>query len=62
MNMENFISGFAKTEFQQREVLRRVLGTDGCDRFLTSSLDVFFTDADVEYLVSLGLNSGLHSF
>ena len=57
MNMENFISGYPGTEFQQREVLRRVLGADGCDRFFDQFLNVFFTDADVEYLVSLGLNS-----
>jgi endoglucanase len=57
MNMENFITGYPGTESQQRRVLLNVLGTEGYGRFFDSFLDVFFTDADAEYLASLGLNS-----
>jgi aryl-phospho-beta-D-glucosidase BglC (GH1 family) len=57
MNMENFITGYPGAEFQQRKVLRRVLGEEGYERFFDRFLDVFFTDADAEYLASLGLNS-----
>jgi endoglucanase len=57
MNMENFITGYPGAEFQQRKVLRKVLGAEGYERFFDRFLDVFFTDADAEYLASLGLNS-----
>jgi len=57
LNMENFITGYPATEFQQRAVLRRVLGDEGYERFFSSFLDDFFTDADAEYLASMGMNS-----
>ncbi len=57
MNMENFITGYAGSESQQRRALRRVLGEEGYERFFARFLDVFFTDADAAYLASLGLNS-----
>jgi endoglucanase len=57
MNMENFITGYPGAEFQQRDALRSALGEEGYDRFFTRFLDVFFTDADAEYIASLGLNS-----
>lgn len=57
MNMENFITGYAGTESQQRRALRRVLGADGYERFFERFLEVFFTEADAAFLKSLGLNS-----
>jgi endoglucanase len=56
MNMENFITGFPATESLQREVLRGALGEDGYREFFDRFLDVFFGDADVSFLASLGLN------
>lgn len=57
MNMENFITGYAGSESQQRRALKRVLGEEGYERFFARFLDVFFTEADASYLASLGLNS-----
>lgn len=57
MNMENFITGYAGTESQQRRALRAVLGEEGYERFFGRFLDVFFTDDDAAFLKSLGLNS-----
>lgn len=57
MNMENFITGYAGSESQQRRALRRVLGEEGYERFFERFLSVFFTDADAAFLRSLGLNS-----
>jgi aryl-phospho-beta-D-glucosidase BglC (GH1 family) len=57
MNMENFITGYAGAESQQRRALRRILGEEGYRRFFDRFLDVFFTDADAAYLAGLGLNA-----
>ncbi|HUG51422.1 MAG TPA: cellulase family glycosylhydrolase [Terrimesophilobacter sp.] len=57
MNMENFITGYAGSESQQRRALRRTLGPEGYERFFERFLDVFFTDDDASLLASLGLNS-----
>jgi len=57
MNMENFITGYAGSESQQRRALRRVLGDEGYERFFNRFLREFFTEADAAYLASLGLNS-----
>jgi len=57
MNMENFITGYAGSESQQRRALRRVLGDEGYERFFDRFLREFFTEADAAYLASLGLNS-----
>lgn len=57
MNMENFITGYAGAESQQRRALRRVLGEEGYERFFARFLGVFFTDEDAAFLQSLGLNS-----
>jgi aryl-phospho-beta-D-glucosidase BglC (GH1 family) len=57
MNMENFITGYAGTESQQRRALRRVLGDEAYDRFFTRFLEEFFTDEDAAFVRSLGLNS-----
>jgi len=57
MNMENFITGYAGTESQQRRALRSVLGDEGYERFFARFLSVFFTDRDAAFLQDLGLNS-----
>ena len=57
MNMENFITGYAGTESQQRRALRSVLGDEGYERFFKRFLSVFFTDRDAAFLQDLGLNS-----
>jgi aryl-phospho-beta-D-glucosidase BglC (GH1 family) len=57
MNMENFITGYAGTESQQRRALRRTLGDEGYERFFDRFLSRFFTDEDAAFLQSLGLNS-----
>ncbi|MBW9119731.1 cellulase family glycosylhydrolase [Microbacterium trichothecenolyticum] len=57
MNMENFITGYAGSEAQQRRALRRVLGDEGYERFFARFLSEFFTDDDAAFLQSLGLNS-----
>jgi endoglucanase len=57
MNMENFITGYAGTESQQRRALRAVFGEEGYERFFDRFLSVFFTDRDAAFLQSLGLNS-----
>ncbi len=57
MNMENFITGYAGAESQQRRALRRVLGDEGYERFFARFLAEFFTDEDAAFLQSLGLNS-----
>src|SRR3954454_5977492 len=56
MNMENFITGYPGTEAQQRRVLRATLGEEGYRRFFDRFLDAFLTDADAQFLASLGLN------
>lgn len=57
MNMENFITGYAGSESQQRRALRRMLGEEGYRRYFDRFLSVFFTDADAAFLAELGLNS-----
>ena len=57
LNMENFITGYPGTESQQRKVLLDALGREGYDRFFRRFLDSFFTDADAEFIASLGMNS-----
>jgi endoglucanase len=57
MNMENFITGYAGTESQQRATLLRALGEEGYRRFFDRLLDAFFDDTDAAYIASLGLNS-----
>ena len=57
MNMENFISGYAGSESQQRRALSRTLGDEGYRRFFDRFLHDFFTDDDAALMASLGLNS-----
>ena len=55
--MENFITGYAGSESQQRRALKRVLGEDGYTRFFDRFLSTFFTDRDAAFLSELGVNS-----
>ena len=57
MNMENFITGYAGSESQQRRALRRAMGPDAYEAFFERFLHDFFTDADAAFLQSLGVNS-----
>ncbi|RDB21881.1 putative glucan 1,3-beta-glucosidase A [Hypsizygus marmoreus] len=56
MTMENFITGFPACEFQAREALAEVLGTDKAEFFFNQFLEHFFADADAAFFKSLGLN------
>lgn len=56
MNMENFITGYAGTESQQRRALRRAMGEEAYRAFFDRFLAVFFTDRDAAFISSLGLN------
>jgi len=56
LNMENFITGYPATESLQRKALRGALGAEGYERFFNRFLDVFFDDADAQFIASLGLN------
>ncbi len=57
MNMENFITGYAANESMMRDAVRRALGGDRYEMFFDRLLDVFFADADADFLARLGLNS-----
>jgi endoglucanase len=57
LNMENFITGYPGTESQQRRILLSALGQEGYERFFERFLEGFFTDADAEFIASLGMNS-----
>src|ERR671933_2157426 len=56
MNMENFITGYPGNEQAQREAIRNVLGDELYELFFDRFLEYFFTDADAEFVGSLGLN------
>jgi endoglucanase len=56
MNMENFITGYPANEQAQREAIRSVLGDELYELFFDRFLEYFFTDADAEFVSSLGLN------
>src|SRR5918911_3723019 len=56
MNMENFITGYPANEQAQREAIRNVLGDELYELFFDRFLEYFFTDADAEFVGSLGLN------
>ncbi|AZS38113.1 Endoglucanase C307 [Microbacterium lemovicicum] len=57
MNMENFITGYAGSESQQRRALRRAMGEEAYEAFFERFLHDFFTDSDAAFLQSLGVNS-----
>ncbi|MGA5302770.1 glycoside hydrolase family 5 protein [Nucisporomicrobium flavum] len=56
MNMENFITGYAASESQQRRALRRVLGEEAYEAFFERFFPAFFGADDAAFLASLGLN------
>ncbi len=56
MNMENFLTGYPGTESQHRAALLRALGPERYELFFDRFLDAFFSEADAEYMASLGLN------
>lgn len=56
LHMENFIDGFASNEESIREGLLNVLGKKKYDLFFDKFLKNYFTEADAEYIQSLGLN------
>ena len=60
MNMENFITGYPANEEAQREAIRELLGPAKYEFFFDRFLEYFFTEADAEYIHSLGLNLGAH--
>jgi hypothetical protein len=56
MNMENYSTGYAGSEALHRANLRAVLGDQLYNRFFDRWLDVFFAEADAEFVASIGLN------
>ncbi|KAI0819739.1 glycoside hydrolase [Trametes gibbosa] len=56
MTMENFISGYPGCEFQIREALAEVLGTQKSNYFFDKFLENFFGESDAAFFKSLGLN------
>lgn len=57
LNMENFISGYGSSEVLLRHALHQTLGGDMADRLIDGFLSAFFTDADANFLASIGVNS-----
>ena len=56
MNMENFVTGYPGNEQAHREAIRKVLGDELYELFFDRFLDYFFTEDDVRFISSLGLN------
>ncbi|KAI0076678.1 glycoside hydrolase [Panus rudis PR-1116 ss-1] len=56
MTMENFITGYPGCEFQIRDALAQVLGTQKAEFFFDKFLEYFFTEQDAIFFKSLGLN------
>ena len=56
MNMENFVTGYPGNEQAQREAIRKVLGDELYELFFDRFLEYFFTEDDVRFISSLGLN------
>ncbi|KAH6902672.1 endo-1,4-beta-glucanase [Coprinopsis sp. MPI-PUGE-AT-0042] len=56
MNMENFISGYPGCEFQIRESLAEVIGSEKSELFFDKFLEYFFQEDDAKFFKSLGLN------
>jgi endoglucanase len=56
MNMENFITGYPANEQAQRDAIRHVIGDELYQLFFDRFLEYFFTEADAEFVSSLGLN------
>ena len=56
MNMENFITGYPANEQAQRDAIRGVIGDELYQLFFDRFLEYFFTEADAEFVRTLGLN------
>ena len=56
LHMENFIDGYPYNEESMREGLLEVLGEDKYNLFFDTFYKNYFTEADAEYIHSLGLN------
>jgi len=56
LHMENFIDGYPSNEESMREGLLKVLGKKKYDLYFDNFLKSYFTEADAEYIHSLGLN------
>ncbi|KAG8771221.1 Endo-1,4-beta-xylanase 5 [Serendipita sp. 398] len=57
MNQENFITGYPGHEFQIREALDEVIGSQKAAFYWDKFLEYFFTEADATFYKSLGLNA-----
>ena len=57
MHMENFINGYPGAEHALRDVLKEELGAEKSQAFFDGLLDHFFTEEDVKFIRSLGLNT-----
>ncbi len=57
LNMENWMTGFPAHEQGQRDAVRDVLGPERTRFFFDRFLEHFFTEADADFIASLGLNS-----
>jgi aryl-phospho-beta-D-glucosidase BglC (GH1 family) len=55
--MENWITGFPGHEEGQQTSVRRVLGPERAQFFYDRFIEHFFTEADAEYLASIGINT-----
>jgi endoglucanase len=56
LHMENFIDGYPANEETMRDGLLKVLGEKKYNLFFDHFLENYFTEADAEYIHSLGLN------
>jgi endoglucanase len=56
LHMENFIDGYPANEETMKDGLLKVLGEKKYNLFFDHFLENYFTDADAEYIHSLGLN------
>ena len=57
LNMENFMNCIPGTEYLLREQAKSLLGPERGRALFDSMIDCFFSEADVAYLASLGVNS-----
>ncbi|WP_045234844.1 glycoside hydrolase family 5 protein [Deinococcus pimensis] len=57
LNTEDFINGYPGTEGALRATLKDVLGAARAEFFLERLADHFFTEHDVKFIASLGLNT-----
>ncbi|KAL3453405.1 putative glucanase [Aspergillus insuetus] len=57
LNMENFVNGYPGSESFARAAMLKAMGAEHYEYFFKRFFHHFFTDKDVEYLKSLGINS-----